>query len=65
MCCLKPDQAQSNCLVTLDYNFKKSSKINVTASCFSYELCLHGEKKSVETGVLLKIDLVTHFPLAT
>ena len=49
MCCSKPDQAQSKCPVALDY--KSILKI-------SYELALHDEKRSMETGILLKMDLV-------
>ena len=50
MCCLKPDQAQSNYPVALDYKFKKSSRINVTASCLSYELGLHEGKSHWKLG---------------
>ena len=41
--------------------FSKSSWIKTTASGLSYELCVNGEKKLIETGILLtKMDIV-HF----
>ena len=43
--------------------FSKSSWIKTTASGLSYELCVNGEKKLIETGILLtKMDIV-HFTL--
>ena len=43
--------------------FSKSSWIKTTASGLSYELGVNGEKKLMETGILLmKID-ITHFTL--
>ena len=37
----------------------------ITDSYLSYKLGLHGKKKSMETGILLKIDIVNmaHFIL--
>ena len=39
--------------------------MEITTTHFSYELGLHGGKTSMETGILLKMDMVkmTHFPL--
>ena len=43
--------------------FSKSSWIKITASGLSYELDVNGEKKLMETGILLiKMDIV-HFLL--
>ena len=43
--------------------FSKSSWIKTTASGLSYELCVNGEKKLMETGILLiKMD-TAHFTL--
>ena len=43
--------------------FSKSSWIKTTASGLSYELVVNGEKKLVETGILLiKMD-IAHFTL--
>ena len=37
--------------------FSKSSWIKTTASGLSYELGVNGEKKLMETGVLIKMDI--------
>ena len=43
--------------------FSKSSRITTTASGLSYELGVNGEKKFMETGILLiKVD-IAHFTL--
>ena len=48
------------CLISL---FSKSSWIKITASGLSYELGVNGEKKLMETGILLiKMD-IAHFKL--
>ena len=40
--------------------FSKSSWIKTTASGLSYELGVNGEKKLMETGILLiKMDIIT------
>ena len=62
MCCLKLDQAQSKCSVASSL-FSKSGWIKTTASRLSYEVGVNGEKKSMETGILLiKMD-IAHFTL--
>ena len=42
--------------------FSKSSWVKTTASGLSYELSVNGEKKSMETGILIKTD-IAHFTL--
>ena len=42
--------------------FSNSSWIKTTASGLSYELSVNGEKKSMETGILIKTD-IAHFTL--
>ena len=42
--------------------FSKSSWIKTTASGLSYELGVNGEKKLMETGILIKMD-IPHFTL--
>ena len=57
---LKPDpQLQSECLVLCSISLlSKSSWIKTTASGLSYEVDVNGEKKLVETGILLiKMDI--------
>ena len=50
------------CLISL---FSKSSWIKITASGLSYELGVNGEKKLMETGILLiKMD-IPHFTLVS
>ena len=62
MCCLKLDQAKSKCSVASSL-FSKSGWIKTTASRLSYEVGVNGEKKSMETGILLiKMD-IAHFTL--
>ena len=58
--------SQSKCLVVLCWIslFSKSSCIKTTASGLSYELGVNGEKKLMETGILLiKMD-IANFKLA-
>ena len=56
----KPKMNVQFCWISL---FSKSSWIKTTASGLSYELGVNGEKKLMETGILLmKID-ITHFTL--
>ena len=43
--------------------FSKSSWIKTTASGLSYKLGVNGEKKLMETGILIKMNLA-HFSLA-
>ena len=43
--------------------FSKSSWIKTTASGLSYELGVNGEKKLMETGILLMNIDITHFTL--
>ena len=61
MRCLKPDP-RPNCKVNVQLCwislFSKSSWIKTTASGLSYELGVNGEKKLMETGILLiKMDI--------
>ena len=62
---LKPDPSTKSmswqlCWISL---FSKSSWIKTTASGLSYELGVNGEKKLMETGILLiKMD-IAHFTL--
>ena len=57
MRCLKPDQAQSKCRVAL-YLADQSTWIKTTTSRLSYELGINGEKKSMETRILvIKMDI--------
>ena len=57
----KPKVNVQLCWISL---FSKSSWIKTTASGLSYEHGVNGEKKVIETGVLLiKMDIVLHFTL--
>ena len=66
MRCLKPDprpQTKVNVQLRWISTFSKSSWIKATASGLSYELDVNGEKKLMETGVLvIKMD-IAHFTL--
>ena len=66
MRCLKPDprpQTKVNVQLRWISTFSKSSWIKATASGLSYELGVNGEKKLMETGILLiKMD-IAHFTL--
>ena len=57
MCCIKPDQS-----LKLFLDYKPILKVyldKITTSGLSYELGLHSErKKTMETGILLKMDIV-------
>ena len=56
----KPKMNVQFCWISL---FSKSSWIKTTASGLSYELGVNGEKKLMETGILLiKMD-IAHFTL--
>ena len=63
---LKPDprlQTKVNVQLRWISTFSKSSWIKATASGLSYELDVNGEKKLMETGVLvIKMD-IAHFTL--
>ena len=62
---LKPDPSPAKVNVQLHWIslFSKSSLIKTTASGLSYELGVNGEKKLMETGILLiKMD-IAHFTL--
>ena len=62
---LKPDPKPKVMSVQLRWIslFSKSSWIKTTASGLSYELGVNGEKKLMETGILLiKMD-IAHFTL--
>ena len=63
---LKPDprlQTKVNVQLRWISTFSKSSWIKATASGLSYELGVNGEKKLMETGILLiKMD-IAHFTL--
>ena len=63
---LKPDprlQTKVNVQLRWISTFSKSSWIKATASGLSYELGVNGEKKLMETGILLiKMD-IAHFAL--
>ena len=57
-------QAQSECPVLCWISiFSKSSWIKTTVSGLSYELGVDGEKKLMETGILLIKVEITHFIL--
>ena len=57
----KPKVNVQLCWISL---FSKSSWIKTTASGLSYEHGVNGEKKVIETGLLLiKMDIVLHFTL--
>ena len=43
--------------------FSKSSWIKITASGLSYELCVNGKKKLMETGILLIKMFIAFFTL--
>ena len=62
MCCLKLDQAQSKFPVASSL-FSKSGWIKTTASHLSYEVGVNGEKKSMETWILLTKMDIAHFTL--
>ena len=57
MCCIKPDKS-----LKLFVDYKSILKVymdKITTSCLSYEPGLHSErKKPMETGILLKMDVV-------
>ena len=58
----KPKVNVQFCWISL---FSKSSWIKTTASGLSYELGVNGEKKLMETGILLiKMD-IAHFTLVS
>ena len=48
-----------------DQSFKKCTLIKIIARRLSYELVSYDKKKSMEIGILLKMDIVnmTHFTL--
>ena len=57
MCCIKPDKS-----LKLFVDYKSILKVymdKITTICLSYESGLHSErKKPMETGILLKMDVV-------
>ena len=55
----KPKVNVKLCCISL---FSKSSWIKTTASGVSYELGVNSEKKLMETGILIKMD-IAHFTL--
>ena len=58
---LKPDPTKVNAQLPWNSLFSKSSWIK--ASGLSYKLGVNGEKKLMETGILIKMNLA-HFSLA-
>ena len=54
MCCFQSqNKLRVNIQVVLDYSVLKVCWIKNTASSLSYELGIHGEKKSMETEIIL------------